>query len=494
MPVDMWGELLDQLGWVEQPAAVHRWKPVEWAESRGLSLWSAQRRILEAIAAHRNVAVHSHHAAGKTFTAALAVSWWIDSRTPGKARAFTTAPTFFQVRSLLWTEMGRLHGQLGLKGRCNQTELVVPDPSGRDFLAAWGRKPSDHDKAAFQGVHDEEGVLAVADEACGIPASILEDLEKNLTGPDDRMLLIGNPDDPTSLFARICRGEIPGWHVIHLDAYVSPNWTGEQVPPAVARSLISKEWAAAQATKYGDQSPTYLARVRGMFPAESSDAVIPLSFLARVRDPADGNPDKPRVLGVDVGATGDRTKATLRVGMAVAETHTPARTSDSAQLVNDLVDIITSTQAEEVRIDSIGIGWGVAGALAQARADGRHHAVVSKVNVAERAHDPGRFVNRRSELWWLARERCESGDWDLSAATGDALEQLSWPKWDRDPRGRIRVERKEDTISRHGHSPDDADSVLLCWADGPTSVGPVGLHGPPRPAGRPDVNWFGARN
>lgn len=440
-----------------------------WAEAKSLFLWSKQREILRAVVDHRNVAVHACHAVGKTRTAATAMCWWIDSRTPGKARAFSTAPSFFQVKSLLWSEMGRLHSLAQMPGRCNTVELVVPDEHGNDFLAAWGRKPKDvsagdASPATFQGVHDVEGVLIVVDESAGVAASLLEDADKNLTGPDDRMLLIGNPDDPTSYFARICRGEIPGWHVIHMDAFESPNWTGEVVPSEVARALVSKEWAAAQAAKFGEESPTYQARVRGVFPEDASDAVVPVSLRARASIPMDDPILTPRVLGVDVGGGSDWTVCQLRTGQLAARSWR-FRSRDPQATASDIVAIVVESEATRVRIDSIGIGWGVAGALREAASRGEHHATVELVNVSETASEPKRFVNRRSEMWWNARELSERGDWSLAALSGDALEQLTWPRWSSDPKGRVRVEPKDETIRRHGHSPDDADALLMAFYD-----------------------------
>src|SRR5687767_3371186 len=97
--------------------------PVRWAkEVVGVDLWSKQREILESVRDNRQTAVKSSHQVGKSFTAALVVAWWISTREPGTAFAVTTAPTFTQVRSILWREIGALHARALLPGKCNQTE------------------------------------------------------------------------------------------------------------------------------------------------------------------------------------------------------------------------------------------------------------------------------------------------------------------------------------------------------------------------------------
>ena len=454
------------------PVSPYKWDPTGWAAASGVELWSKQREILDALREHRLVAVHSAHATGKSFCASIAVLWWIATRTPGKARAFTTAPTFPQVRQILWTEIGRTHARISAPGRTNSTELIVKLPTGGDFLAAWGRKPADHDVAAFQGIHDDEGVLVIGDEAAGLHASIISDLEKNLTGAEDRMLLIGNPDDSTSMHARICRGEIPLWHVIHVDGLESPKFTGEAVSPSVAKGLLSPEWVDGQRERYGADSPIFQSRVRGLFPEEDSQAVVSLALLAMARTPKPDPASSPRVLGVDVAAGGDWTVAQLRIGMTAGRSWR-FRTKSPERTAEDLLAIVQETDADRVVIDSIGVGWGIAGALELLASRGEHHAMVVKVNVAEASDrlDPGTkkplFPNLRSELWWRARELCEArvgeGGWDLSAVSQDAADQLAWPRWSLDPKGRIRVEAKEDTVARQGHSPDDADALNLAF-------------------------------
>src|SRR5215831_16169073 len=65
--------------------------------------WTTQERILEAIAQYPRVAVKACHASSKTYTAAEAVLWWVTHFADGIA--VTTAPTWTQVKELLWREI-----------------------------------------------------------------------------------------------------------------------------------------------------------------------------------------------------------------------------------------------------------------------------------------------------------------------------------------------------------------------------------------------------
>ena len=57
----------------------------------GVDPWDKQKQILSAIAAKRSVAVRSCNGAGKTFTAAITILWWLMSY--DNAIVITTAPS-----------------------------------------------------------------------------------------------------------------------------------------------------------------------------------------------------------------------------------------------------------------------------------------------------------------------------------------------------------------------------------------------------------------
>ncbi|MGI5290581.1 hypothetical protein ACQEVF_45670 [Nonomuraea polychroma] len=81
----------------------------------------------------------------------------------------------------------------------------------------------------------------------------------------------------------------------------------------------------------------------------------------------------------------------------------------------------------------------------------------------------GQYANLRAEIWWeVARGLSGRRGWDLaSMANADTtVAQLLEPRWDADPQGRIRVEKKEEIIKRLGRSPDNADALLLAFYAG----------------------------
>nr|AMP54360.1 hypothetical protein [uncultured bacterium] len=256
--------------------------PVQWVKERaGGFPWSKQREIMEAVRDHPRVAVRSCHATGKTFTAAQIVGWWVDSHPPGESFVVTTAPTAPQVKAILWREINKLHARAGLPGQTNLTEWYLGDEITGEprELVAFGRKPSEHSEAAFQGIHAKY-VLIVFDEASGIPKSLWDAAESMAAGRHCRILAIGNPDVTTSEFARVCRTDST-WKTIGVGYQDTPAYTGEEVPDYLLDLLISPEWVESRRESWGEDSALFQAKVAGEFPDEDSDPfrVIPMSYL-----------------------------------------------------------------------------------------------------------------------------------------------------------------------------------------------------------------------
>ena len=238
-------------------------------EALGETLWSKQRQIAEAVRDYRHVAVPSCHDSGKSFIAARIAAWWLASRPVGEAFVVTTAPTRTQVRAILWREIARAHRSGCLPGRLNQTEWYMPVGEGEE-LVAYGRKPSDWDEDAFQGIHARY-VLAILDEAGGVPRSLYTAVETITTSEECRVLAIGNPDHPGTQFARVCRS--PDWEVIPIDGLETPNFTDEPVPDALRGLLLSRVWVEERRRDWGEDDPQFIAKVRGQFPPRPAGAV-----------------------------------------------------------------------------------------------------------------------------------------------------------------------------------------------------------------------------
>lgn len=449
----------------------YRENPVLWMQERPkVFVTRQQRQVLQSVRDHRYTAVHSAHDLGKSFTAAGICCWWIDVHPPGEAFVVSTAPTYAQVRAILWREIQTMHARGQLPGRILTTEwkLGVGDTAQ---LVGFGRKPADTNPAAFQGIHARY-VLVVIDEACGVPKVIFDAVDSLATNEEARVLAIGNPDDPSSHFAQICKPG-SGWNAIHLDGLQSPNFTDEEVPNELRPMLLSQRWVEERRDRWGEGSALYVSKVRGMFPDDSDDGVVRYSKVAHCRTipvPYTPNDDRllPVELGVDVGAGGDFTSVRERTGMRAGRVwrhHGP----DTMEVVSLVLSAIETTGATSVKVDANGIGKGVADRLAQLRREGTHTATIVPVNVGVSSTRPKRFPRLRDEMWWdIGRELSETGGWDLTSehVDDDTIVQLTAPKYHLDAAGRTCVEQKDETRKRLGRSPDDADALLLAFYAG----------------------------
>lgn len=454
--------------------------PVGWVKDKtGGHLWSKQVEIAEALRDHRKVAVKACHGPGKSFMAGQLVAHWIDTHPKGTAMAVTSAPKDEQVKAILWKEISRVHRTGGLDG------YVTLDAQWKvgGELVALGRKPADHDEHGFQGIH-ERYLLVVLDEACGIPKALWTSAGTLGTNEDARMLAIGNPDDPLSEFATICAGapedgtsgeSDDGWWVITISIFDTPNFTDEWVPSDLAVRLPSHVWLDDHTKKWGTSSPLYTSKVLGQFPKDASTGTVPWSWIKACQgDLATARVGALRIpveLGVDVAGSdaGDETVVFERLGQQAGRRWSVQ--SADPEIVTQLVeDAVRESGATTVKVDAIGVGWGLMAPLRRTFPD----LDVVPVVVSEAA--PGtegadekpnseKFVNLRAYLWWsVGRTLSQKHLWDLSRVDDETLNELAAPKY-KEKKGRIQIESKEDLRKRIGRSTDNADALLLAFYD-----------------------------
>lgn len=461
---------LDAFGYEATDRA--RWKadPVAWARERAhVEPWSKQREILEAVRDHPKTAVRSCHSAGKSFNAAVLTAWWIDAHPPGTAFVITTAPTGAQVKSILWREINRLHERANLGGNTNLTEWYLGGE-----LVAFGRKPADHSNSAFQGIHALY-VLVILDEACGIPADLWVAGETIASNRHSRMLAIGNPDDSDGEFARVC-DPTSGWHKIKISYLDTPNFTHEPVSDNLRDMLIAPDWVEDKKIHWGENSALFQSKCLGEFPKPELDpwTVVQLGSVMKCRYLDLPDEDQFTVeAGIDVGAGGDRTVIRERRGTKVGREKS-FQDADPMATMGQLVECLAEWGVNRVKIDVIGIGWGIYGRLKELSSvqnpggECRHGAEVVPVNFASKSVQPKRFLNLRAEVWWqVGRELSRNGGWDLGALDDDVIGELTTPRYEiMDSYGKIKIEPKDKVRERLGASPDRAEALLLAFYDG----------------------------
>lgn len=413
--------------------------------------WSKQREILQSVTDNRYTAVQSAHDTGKSYIASRAGCHWTDTRPD--PFLVTTAPTWKQVNSILWREMRKAHRKGELRGRIN---LDAEWYMNKDELIAFGRKPADYDQAAFQGIH-ALNVMVVIDEAGGVPKTIFDAVDSLATNQRARVLAIGNPDDPTTHFAEICKPG-SGWNVIKISAFDTPAFTGEEVPDTLLDLLVSPEWVEERKKRWGEGSPIYISKVLGEFPEISDDTLLTPRMIREAQEretPRDTMPKRGQY-GVDVARFGDDFTAIYKAHggrVRLVKTMHKADTHETAQFVSFHLAL---NREDSAYIDIIGVGGGVYDNL---RAWG---LPVHEFNSSEKAYDNERYGNRRAEAYWHVRDLAEAGELDLPEHGKDdeLIAQLGSIRW-KLMGGRIYIESKEEMKQRGLPSPDRADAVVM---------------------------------
>ena len=411
-------------------------------EMLGVFLWSIQWQIFDSVFAHRKTVVRSCHGSGKTFVAAVIVLAFLFTRAPCKV--ITTAPTWYQVRDILWSIINRLYKRSLMDrfpGRPQATRLVVDD--------AWfavGLSPKDAHN--FQGYHSRN-VLIVMDECPGVRKELINGLNSLMSAGNAHCLWIGNPVVAGDHFYDAFRD--PSFHKIHISAFDTPNFTTESVPQGVRDELVSPEWVEEVKEEWGENSALYISRVLGDFPPAGENQVIPLTLCEEAAR-REVQPHGHVELGVDVALFGtDLTVYTRRSGLVILDQTTDSG-RDPMEVAGRIVKMNQRDAYSSIKIDSIGIGSGVLARLKELRLP------AMGMDVRNRANDPAKYYNKRAELWF------DMADWLKHGRIPDdtrLMADLTAPQYTYASDGRYKLEPKENMKKRLGRSPDFGDSAVI---------------------------------
>lgn len=432
--------------------------PVGWIQNRlGAHVWSKQADIARSVLDNRRTAVKSCHNSGKSWLAARIAAWWIDVHPPGEAFVVSTAPSYAQVHAILWEEIRAAAKTAKARNDPLPGKVFLSDEWKLDdgTLVGWGRKPADADEHGFHGIH-RRYVLALLDEACGVPAQLWTAVEAITTGKHCRILAIGNPDDPATEFGSVCKPG-SGWNTIRVSAFDCPNFTDEPFPDSLRDLMLDPDWVEDKKRRWGEESPRYVAKVLGDFPDIGEDILFPPSMIiaAQERSLAPGNHS---ILGVDVARFGsDRTIFALAQWPKVRIVGDHGK-QDTMETTGRAIAAVREYAVNEIRVDGVGVGGGVVDRLVE-----QGHNVVD-MQAGASAIDSEHFANARAEWFWGLRERFEAGDADIDPDDDELAAQLGSLKYKYTSRGQVLIESKDDIRKRKLPSPDKADAIMLAAA------------------------------
>ncbi len=451
----------------------------------GHDYWSLQERIADSVAANARTAVKSCHSSSKTFTAADLVLWWIGTQRDGIA--LTTAPGWLQVEKQLWGE---------IRTSVQNSRVQFPKPNLTELKIAEGNYAigiSTNESTRFQGFKGKN-VLIIVDEAPGLAAVIWEAIGGLMASGRVHVLAIGNPTIVGGEFYDAFTTKRALWNTFTISAFDTPNFEGvslhykdesgrdcvagtgkrdlmdmgpDELDTAARPYLITRRWVRDVITEWGTGHAFFQARVLGEFPTQSTDTLIPLAWLEKVREAVAKPTDRKRKLraGLDVAGPGEaETVLTVLDDDALIYLKGWPNADPRNEIVGALAPY--KDELESLNVDSIGVGWGIYLHLKdEFDVDGK--SVVHPVNVGLPARDAKKYANSKAEYFWSLRERIKAG-WMSGLSDERLVGQLTAIKYStNNPKQLIAIESKEDLVKRGIKSPDRAESLMLAQAVAP---------------------------
>lgn len=447
-------------------------RPDLWAsEVFGISLWEKQAQILRSVFKNYRTAVRSCSGGGKSFTAALAAECFLYNIKP--STVVTTAPTFRQVAEILWREIHSMHGRakVYLDGNLTSTGLNI-----ESNWFALGLSTDEPER--FQGLHNEN-ILVIADEASGLPVSVYNAIENPMATGNAHLLLIGNPTQQAGDFRDAFESRI--YEHINISAFDTPNFTEFGITLDDIRSgewekkcggvelprpyLITPKWVAERWEEWGEGSYQWQVYVLGDFPETGADSVFKLTDIERSMKRTlleNLKPDfnKKRIDGdktcaLDVARYGeDETVFGTRIGKKILDMVVWGQ-MDTIYTEGRTIRHVNIEQPQNVIIDSVGVGGGVADALEK-----EEGFSVIQFNAGSKAVDKERFGNRRAELYFKLARMLEQDEIDLPNDPKLKKELLD-VRFYFNRKGQMFIESKEEARARGVNSPGRVDVCTM---------------------------------
>jgi hypothetical protein len=437
-PVAFSRDVLGFVPWERDPAATHG--------------RDGQGDVLRALTRDLWLAVRSGHKCGKSSLAACAALWFVVTKP--RARVVMTAPSAHQIQNIVWKEVRDRYreARIPIGGELFSTAHVgLKFSDGREVIGLSTDEPE-----RFAGI-SAPNMLFIVDEASGLDERIFEAIFGNSAG-GATVLLLSNPTRTSGTFFEAFHSRRDNWRTFHISSLDTPPMRGEPCP-----GLATPEWLAKARAQWGEGSPYFDVRVRGEFPKQGENAVVPMALVeaARARyapHPVAAGDLGNLALGVDVARFGDDETAIAPVRGSHAYPLIVRAGADgpatAASVVGATLEHRTPGETPLVNVDVIGVGASVYDSLAHAEG-----IVAAGVNVAERADEPELYANLRAQLWYRLRNWLRDGG---ALPPDDKLAaELVAPTFRYDAKGRLQVEAKDAIKARLRRSPDRADALAL---------------------------------
>lgn len=441
------------------------------------------------------IRVEAGHGVGKTKDMSALVSWFLDCHVP--SIIYTFAPTWDQVKKLLWKEIKTDRKKNKLPGRILETcEVIISD---NHF--ATGKSSDDSNGKGTERVQGQHGrfLMFVLDEAEGVPDFVFEAIDSMASGGIVLVLMIANPKTRNSAFYRQSKYS----HVLsmRMSCINHPNVVEgrDVVPGAVKRSYVDKmiekhcqEVTGPNPDLFHFQVPwlpgtwfqpdnEFMFRVLGIPPENASiNTFIPVgryeAAIARGKLPKTQRTVdffKARI-GVDVARWGDDAGAVYLRHDGRAWRVARIEKQDTYAYVEQIKAAALKLPADvwslHIRVD--GTGGFASGVVDRLKIDPDLRRRFRDYQVIEVTFGANPSGDNREKYGDIVTEMyVETAEVLKELAIeqhGEALEiDLTDRQYRYRAKGQLEVkvlEEKDDFRHRNKHSPDDGDGFVLCAA------------------------------
>ena len=434
------------------------------ANHRGPRKW--QRKILRSMAEHIannkpreafevfRLAVASGRGIGKSALVSWLVLWMLTTRIG--STTIVSANSEAQLRSITWSEITKWLAMM-INSHWFEISATRVTPAkwladiverdlkrGTRFWSIEGRLWSEENPDAYAGLHNQDGVLLIFDEASGIPDPIWDVAQGFWTEntPHRFWCAFSNPRRNQGYFFECFNSKRDFWTTHNIDAR-----DVEDTDKQVYEQIIAE---------YGEDSPQARIEVYGEFPSAGDDQFISPSLVdAASSRPKHKDETAPIVIGIDPARSGgDSTVIAVRQGRDLVLLRR-FRGDDTMTTVGHVIDAIEEFKPALTVIDEGGLGYGILDRLVEQRYK------VRGVNFGWKAKNQIMWGNKRAELWGAMR------DWLKTASIAQDRQlkaDLTGPKTKPDSSGTIFLESKKDMKARGLASPDAADALAVTFA------------------------------
>lgn len=398
------------------------------------------------------VSVRSGHGVGKTAMCAWLALHFLLFR--NNVKIPVTAPSSSQMKDGLIPETKLWAQKLPdfLREQLDWTEDRIFRVEDRDNNFISFRTARADAPEALAGIHADH-VMAIVDEASGVPDAVYEAAQGTMSTPGAIFVLIGNPTRSKGYFYKT-----------QTDKVLKRKWLTRKVG-CMDSSRVDPDFIEDIIATYGITSNQYRVRVLGEFPDSNAESVIPKELVdaALTRD-VDVIENGRKVWGIDPGRGGDPTGFCYRHENVVEELEEwfdVDLMKIAGRVHEKWTNLPSNKRPDTIYVDSIGLGAGLADRLRELGLP------CVDVNVSESPAMKDRYPRLRAELWyssryWFEARNVRIADVKLASKLADELIE---PEAVYTSSGKSDVESKAAMRARGVASPNLADALNITFAE-----------------------------